>query len=734
MTRPGVGRAAAVAAGALVVLGGIAAGQPVAPPPPPPDAGAQPAPRPPAPPPGPTPAAEPGQEIPELAPAPRPSSLGPVAPEFLGPPVAGPDGGPVVLGEHRGEWKLWDLRSFRTSLEFYGQFDNDRQSQEGAPTLHQRDNLLRASTNLSFEAYVGHKNFLDLNGTFNIGYEDERILTDATSGDEHTTSPFGIYDFSARFLGESTLPTTLYSRREELHQDRDFASSIKTITFENGAIVELKSDVIPTRIQYFHRQQDQTDPLGFIDEHDKQDTLALQCVWRLTDNQRIEAFYTFDHVDQTQGTTFQNTFDRHDATITHLLTFGDTSENSARTSLHIYDESGLFAQQRLQLDEQVLLKHSDTLDSSYSLTAEDLKRGDLDQRQLTGSASVHHRLFQSLISTATVGGTILDEPGEFRSTSEFITGTLDYTKKVPFGRLDAAAGLGFNHQDNSDRGNTVTVFDESHTFTDPFDIIIPRRNIITGSVFITDLTHIPKSEGLDYTVTYLIDRVEIHRQPFGTIANGQTVLVTYQVGPEPGSRIDTTTQTYSVRYTFEEGWLNGLSLYGYYQRTDHSLDTVDPSAFVLDNVSDWRYGAEYRLGDLDLLVERQNHESTVSPFDRNRYQLRYNTRFTREALLSLELTRDEVVYRDINNHADLNSILLRYSHHLKRGLDLDLYLRYRDDHDELNGNVRGFEQAIEVHWQHRQTSLFATFRNAELTGGGTDRLTQTITVGLTRSF
>jgi hypothetical protein len=257
---------------------------------------------------------------------------------------------------------------------------------------------------------------------------------------------------------------------------------------------------------------------------------------------------------------------------------------------------------------------------------------------------------------------------------------------------------------------------------------------VTGAVTVTDLAHIPKTEGADFTVTIFPDRVEIHRQPFGSIANGQTVLVTYQVGPEPENTIDTFGQFYSLRYTFNEGLFSGLSLYSYLQISEHTVDAPDPSRFTLDNVTDIRFGAEYRLKEWRLEVERQHHDSTISPYERMRYQVQYQRQFGRDATLLLSATREEIDYEVDGNHTDYNSLRARWTQRLGRGFNGSAVLEYRDEHNDLNGDVRGFEQSVELRWNWLQTSIYGSFHNAFLTGGDTDRVTQTIMVGVTRTF
>lgn len=645
-----------------------------------------------------------------------------------------PQEGPVVLGEHAGEWKPWYLAYMETELSLYGRYQQERERSAGQPETKNTDTLLRATMDVGFEAYIGHKNFIDLTGNFQLGYEEEKVSSNTLGGDTSSGNVVDLYNIRALILGESKAPVTVYSQREETLEHRDFAGTLTITTAETGASVELRSEVAPLRIAYFHRDQNQDDPQGALDRHQVQDTVSLGGSLALTAQQRLEYTYEFDRADESQGSTFHNSFDRHDGSVVHTLNFGDSNEHSLRSSLRVFDETGFYQQSTVRLDEQLNLQHSDRLSSRYNFTLMDEDYGGTQQRQAIGSAMVRHRLFDSLTTTGTVGGYRLEIPDEFTSDSGFVSLAFDYLKKVPYGRLEANATGGYVRQVNGERGTSLSVHDVPKTFTDPQPIVIDQRNIVPGSVSITDLSHFPFSAPTDYTVAYFPDRIEITRDPFGSILNGQTVLVTYTIGPEPSNTIDTMSVTLSARYTVTEGVLTGLSPYISYQQTTHYVDAVDPSLFVLDDVTTWRYGLEYRIAEWTALGERQDTQSTLSPYDRMRLQLRYDRRFDRWSSLAVELTRDEVNYHLTANHVDLNTLLARYTQQVAEGMDVQFYVQYRDQRDDVAGHVTGLEETLEFTWRIRQTSIFASVHNADLSGRDNDNSSQLFTLGVNRTF
>lgn len=645
------------------------------------------------------------------------------------------DDGPIIVGEKIGKYKWWDLQWSRLELEYYGEFRTDKQSTQGQPDQVVRENRNRGTANFSFESYIGHKNLLDLTGNFKLGLEDQTITSSIPGSDVHETPFTNLYDIQGLLFGNSSTPLTLYSRREETITGREFLGSLRTETSEHGAILSIDNEKFPTRLHYFHRDQTQTDPVGSLDYTALQDTFNLQTQTRLTDDQRLEFTYTYDHIDEDSGTLLSDQYDRHDGTLTHTWYFGSEKQSNLRSNLRLYDRDGRFSQSIARLDEQAVFYHSDRLETRYNLALEEQTRGDAEQRLISGNAQIRHKLFDSLVSTATAGGSNFEIPGEFDSTDLFASGTLDYTKIVPYGRLNASAGLGVNHQENSARGTDIFVLNESRTFTDPLDLVISRRNVIPSSIRITDTTQlVTYTENVDYTVDASIGEVRLRRIATGGIINGQSVLISYQIGPEPGSEIDTLTQTYSLRYTFNEGWLSGLALYTVLQVTDHEVSAADPSLFVLDDVTDWKYGAEYRIGDFWFLAEMQNHDSSLSPYDRLRLEAHFDRRVGRTTTLSAEYVHEEIDYESPSNSVIFDRVQGRWIEHLRAGFDLNLYLQYREEHNERDGDIRAFEQAIELNWRYRQTRMYVGFRNAMLEGDTSDRTSQTLTLGLVRTF
>src|SRR5690606_8833033 len=109
---------------------------------------------------------------------------------------------------------------------------------------------------------------------------------------------------------------------------------------------------------------------------------------------------------------------------------------------------------------------------------------------------------------------------------------------------------------------------------------------------------------VDYEIRSLPGRVEIRRVVGGAILEGETVLVDYIIGPEPGSTLESTSGSLSIRYSIDDGPLAGLGLFGSLRLTDQRQTAGPEQAFLLNDVRALTYGADYRIGDLFFSAER----------------------------------------------------------------------------------------------------------------------------------
>ncbi len=647
-------------------------------------------------------------------------------------PAPPEEGGPIVVGERNEQLESFVIQRFRTALEFLYRYRTDERKRPGEPTTRETEEVIRPSVQFSADAYIVHPNFIQLSFIGGLQLDHTTLDSPALNLSEDTTTLDTNYDFRAFILGQSSMPVTLYSRRTQTNIDRLFGPSLDSTLTEHGGIVQFVNDRAPTTIQFFHRDQEQTDAGGQTDLGVVQDTFDLHSNIRVADRQTLSLDYTLDSIQQSGAGRQAQDFIRHDATALHVLDFGD--RDSLRSQLRWFDQSGDSQLSRISLDESLRLYHSDTLQTRYDLFYENQSRADSNQDFLRGNFNVRHRLYGSLVTSANIGASTLNTDG-FTSDEYYGDVTFDYTKKVPYGIFTASASVSENVRANGPRGTPLRIFDESRTFNDPAPITIARQNILPDSIVITDISGLTfYDEGLDYTLSVFFDRVEIRRVIGGGIVDGQTVLIDYTIGPEPANTVTTTGLGFSARYSINDGLLNGLGLYMRYLQRDASIDSPRPSEFILDDSRDLILGADYFTGPLSLNAEYETYDSVISPFDATRFEARYVHTLGRFSSLSLLGSYQMIDYPSLDNHVDLATVTASWNQQLTNQLRLNAQLVWRDERDDLQGHTQGFEQRINLNWRYRQTEIYVSGRNSIFDSSAEERLAQSVEVGFRRTF
>ena len=644
------------------------------------------------------------------------------------------DGEPIIVGEKEA-WDPFELHSIKAAIDTEGRWRSFRRSTRGQPDQTDTEQYLQGRFELSGQAFVGHKNLLDINGRVGFGVEERDINSNIVGASQYDTDLLLLYDVSGLILAEGPTPLTLYSRRDQLRLEREFSGTIDSLNTEYGAMLRIKSASFPTFIQIFRREIDQNDQLGLVDYRVKQDSISVRTTPVLGENQELSIEYILDLVDERQSRYYENSYTRHDAQVIHTINFGKEKEHNLQSIGRFYDESGASALRRYRLDEILRLQHSERFDTRYDFTIEDAVRGDQWQRYLRGAGQARYTLFDSLIVIGSLGADRLDISGDFSSSQYYGDLDLQYVKRVPLGRLDAVLGGGFNRQENSEQGQPVNFNDQRITLNDSTPTIISRRNVVAGSVVVTDAAGMRVYiEGIDYTIIVFPSHIEVQRIVGGAIAEDEVLLVDYTVGPEPASTIDSVNARFAVRYTIEEGVFSGLSAYLNYIWLDQTVDTIDPTRFILEQVKDLRYGLDYRIGQINLQAERQNHDSTIFPYDRTRLEGRYDIRLGPRGLLAASVSHEITDYPTNDDQRALTRGTLRARGRLGNDLDIIVRLIYRDETSRLSNDLTGFEQSLEATWRKGRTTINASVYNATLDGDATDTSSQTFILGIRRTF
>jgi hypothetical protein len=655
--------------------------------------------------------------------------------------TAAQEGGPIVVGE-RPPLETFRMYNFRGGIELLTAWRRQDERFSEGERRRSTELELRESIDLATEAFVLHPNFLhlDLFGRFGA----QQTKTTFSGLDLEIDGRRGwTYDYLlehsaiATFMQNSRVPLTLHSRRNQTYLSRQFGETLETVVSEHGARLTFREVTVPTELSFVRLEQDTTSRTGLSDFSIEQDTFRWDSAYSPTPRQYISWNYTFDDIRQTGATGQAFETRRHAAFLGHTIDFGAEEQHNLNSSVSLFHEEGALELTRVRWHEALRLRHTPRFETRYDYTLDYSTRPNVDQMLHRGSAGFRHRLFESLTSVGRVGASrlTLENGSEFTSDVFFGDLELQYTKRIPYGRLAAFTGINYTRQDDSGGEGSVLVVQEPHTFSPGGLIVIERRNIIINSIMITDAAGVfTYRPGLDYTVQVFGDRVEIRRVLGGEIIDGQAVLIDYRVQVDPANVTTTLGWRFGVRYDVQEGWLTGLGVYGRYAEQDQSRRAEADILLPESDVRDIIVGADYTIGYLTLLAEHQWRDSSITPFRSLRLEGRYAQPIDRYSSILLS-----GAYQDIDRYRDdvqtqILTLNGRWNQQLSERWRAGIELQFRDERDRPGTHVQAFEQQLDVAWRYRQTSLFGLVRNAFVDSDGRDATFQNFQLGVRRDF
>ncbi|MEP6838430.1 MAG: FAD-dependent oxidoreductase [Bradyrhizobium sp.] len=193
-------------------------------------------------------------------------------------------------------------------------------------------------------------------------------------------------------------------------------------------------------------------------------------------------------------------------------------------------------------------------------------------------------------------------------------------------------------------GAPQQILGDIKTFDDPQPIILTRPGLDPNSIAVFDASGTRQlTPGIDYVVRRVGQTIQIDRQIGAAINSGDSVRLNYIIDPLPGYTSTATAVGAGVNYLFDDGWFKGLNVFAHYSQVDQTI-SPESSGVTPDSVKDLLYGAEYRIWKLTLRAESETRQSTLSPYDAQRFSARYDDRLGDHTTLSLGAAQNYMQY------------------------------------------------------------------------------------------
>jgi len=638
--------------------------------------------------------------------------------------------GPILV-QQRQQVPFLGFDRITGSLDLNYIYERDTEKQSNGTVTTSTDNLTQETVTIRDHGYILHPNFFDVNAGLTLGLQQESF--DGSGLHQYTPSTLTGWDVNGVFLKNQDAPVTVFTQRSEQYITPNFAPSLDSTTTAYGVGADIHSKWAPSQFQASYNDNTQTEPGGASNYELTQDTVHWHTDFISIPDHTIALDYTYQNTREQDQESPPIYYQDNNATLSDVYVFGPGNKDSLSSLFSFAQEQGNRDYQDIRLDENLRLPESKTFETHYQYSFDQTAVDNATQTTNHLQAGFMHRLFESLVTSGSIGGSLLDLSG---SQVEQLDGTLGfaYRKKAWLGELFANLDLGWHWQYAAEGTNVEHIINQAQTFTDSQPVVLTTSNINANSIRVFNASGVPYTMGKDYTVNRVGNLIQIQRVLGGLIAADSSALLDYDLNPQPASTINTSTLGAGTRYTFERGPLDSLSPYIRYSAQSQQIQTADQGSILPNCYDDLTVGSDYKIWKITFNAEQDWHRSTLVPYDATRFSARYNQAFEHDTTASLDAAYETLNYYSEGDHVENASVTALVNRRLNQDWSIIGRVSWIDDRDQLFGNSNGLEESLELNWHHRQTQVYLRLRNANLiTSQQTDEF-QTVEVGFRRNF
>ncbi len=522
------------------------------------------------------------------------------------------------------------LGTWDGSLEGTTSFTHD-DTRSGDQHSRSQDILSEERLNLrNTGAYIFDPRLVTLSLAGSFGLFQERFTFD---GDTRTS--FGTlwgYDTFASVLVDQPFSLNVFANRNQSVNTRELAGRSEGTTETRGATLFARGLYIPSTLSFRQELLDEETRVSDVvaRRSERRNIVRYEGQRGWTDS---EMGLVYEFVDDTDRVFPGLSFRSHEAQANYSLDFGEELNRHWDSRLRYFTRTGLIDTTLWTADESLRLDHAENLRSDYRYLFVRNEAAAGANTTHTARASVHHRLYESLTTTATVDGVHQTFP---QGEKDSIRGGLGwvYTKRLPLGgRLTAGLGGSLQYENDRFRTSEASVSQETHTAGTPFALAIPLSNplVVASSVVVTKIAlgplpigcipppgpPVPLVVGTDFTLQTVGDITQIVPIPCSGatvgINPGDTIAVDYFFSVSPSLAF--TTAVLHADLNVDYRWIR---VFFSHDQTDQSLVSGRDGRFLSDERSD-TVGAELRYDGsrlhASLLGEATRFRSTQVDYD-----------------------------------------------------------------------------------------------------------------------
>jgi hypothetical protein len=530
----------------------------------------------------------------------------------------------------------------------------------------------------------------DLSFALTQAHFSERGPTQDISDDD--TGNLALYDVRFNILPGEALSGSVYAVRRDDRINRRFQPSLNERQTGLGTAWSYVGDDFSMHLTYDYLETDRTGNRDeFDNEHYTDSVLSYSLDWDLTKRNKLTA--TYEHANNKQEfqglrTPFETTRDL--IIVDDRINFGPDDKHEFWTRLRWQEESGDFARDIFEIGPQLTLHHSDNLQTIYRYQFNREKYEAFDISTHRADFQLVHQLYTNLTTTVDLFGLYEDIEDDVKTAQYGASVDWQYNRKNPFGHLFANLALAYDTEDVRGDNGARLVLNESGTFRGPLGIILRNRNVLPGSVVVTDTANRRIFlSGRDYVVVQQGEWTRIYRVATGNILDDETVLVDYQYDTPADGKLDTVRADFSLEQRFD----NGLTPYYRLAYRNQEIDDSRGFSRIADRTDHHRIGLRYEKQRYTLGAEYEIFDDTVEPYDA--FHLHGLYRFVQTANHSLDASVrfSRFFFEGGFDRRNVSWLDVQLDHRWRLRQDLSTFQRftYRWQDDNVRGTTNAWD-------------------------------------------
>jgi len=422
------------------------------------------------------------------------------------------------------------------------------------------------------------------------------------------------YGFETTVLPYRPYTVKLFASKQHSTLTSSLTSQSDTEGTGYGATLMLKYKVLPTTLSYNHSATTQT---GFYDSQETRDgvTLVMRHERKNNDTHLNGAFTLLDRTTSSSVSQTKNL--SGDVQNVYRIRPGDRLSLNSSLAYRWSESGGGYSASGLSLSENLNWRHRKKLSSSYQFNySQDTVQG-ISVDQMSVGAGLSHTLYENL--TSGVGVSASRSSSGTRSYGGGVN--FNYQRRIPWGMIHANMGHDYRVTNRSIGGVNLPAI-ESHTLTTGGVALLGNKNVDMASLVVTssDLS-IVYIKDFDYTLEAIGTSVRISRTSFGSIAEGQSVVVNYMYLSNPAFDDALYSQNFSLGFDL---WSALRIDYRYTHGRQDFLGGIRPDVLTDDTSQSLEADLTWRWSSTRMYYEDSD---TTSGTSRKRWQVQENLQF-----------------------------------------------------------------------------------------------------------